>query len=49
MDAYRMAIMEKAGGLIAGKPAPTGNALILELVQYLWELACRRLGHLPVP
>ena len=33
-------------GPIAGKPAPTGTALSLKPVQYLWELACRRLPSL---
>ena len=34
-------------GLIAGKPAPTGCALIPKAVVILWERACSRLCHQP--
>ncbi len=34
---------------IAGKPAPTLTAPTARPVQYLWELACRRLGCAAAP
>ncbi|BBH43956.1 hypothetical protein KU43P_04330 [Pseudomonas sp. KU43P] len=34
---------------IAGKPAPTGLTQPVKAVEYLWEPACRRLGHEAAP
>lgn len=41
--------MQPALVFIAGKPAPTGFALALKLMRYLWELALLAMGRKAPP